>query len=62
MIDARLTWIAGAAVLSLLGWEMLLHDLLGWAGWLGIGIGAGIACAVAGSLAHDILAGPRQRY
>ncbi len=58
---ARLTWMILAAVLALVGWELLIRDLLGWAAWLPIGIGAGVAVSVIGSLAHDWLAGSRER-
>jgi hypothetical protein len=40
---------------------MLIRALFGQAGFAVIGVGAGIACAVLGSLAHDALAGPRER-
>lgn len=41
------------------GWWLLLNGVLGSAGYLVIGIGLGIACALIGSLAHDALAGRR---
>jgi len=40
---------------------MLISDFLGSAGYVVIGAGVGIGCAVIGSLAHDALAGPRER-
>jgi len=40
---------------------MLLESVFGEAGYVVIGVGAGIGCAVLGSLAHDALAGPRER-
>lgn len=60
-MPARLIWGLVALVLGLLGWLLLLNDLFGLTGYLVIGVGAGIACAVIGSLAHDALAGPRER-
>jgi len=54
-------WALGALVLGLGGWYLLLLELGGWLGYLVIGVGAGIGCAVIGSLAHDALAGPRER-
>jgi len=35
--------------------DLLLRAWLGDTGWFLIGVGAGIACAVLGSLAHDAL-------
>jgi hypothetical protein len=60
-VPARLVWALVALVLGLAGWLMLLSQFLGIAGYALIGVGAGIGCAVAGSLAHDALAGPRAR-
>ena len=57
----RLLWVLAGAVLVLTGWEMLLRNILDWAGWFPIGVGAGMAVAVIGSLAHDALAGSRER-
>lgn len=57
----RLLWVLAGAVLVLTGWEMLIRNVLDWAGWFPIGIGAGIGIAVVGSLAHDALAGSRER-
>ena len=53
----RLTWFILAVVLALGGWDLLIRNWLGLAGWLAMGIGAGIAVAVVGSLLHDALAG-----
>ena len=55
----RLTWFILAVVLALAGWDLLIRNWLGLFGWLVLGIGAGIAVAVLGSLLHDALAGPR---
>jgi|GEM_PF-5363494 len=60
-MPARLIWGLVALVLGLAGWLLLLEGLLGLTGFLVIGVGAGIGCAVIGSLAHDALAGPRER-
>ena len=57
----RLVWALLALVLGLGGWLMLVSAFLGSAGYVVIGVGVGIACAVLGSLAHDALAGPRER-
>jgi len=55
-------WALGALVLGLGGWYLLLLGFAGgWIGYLVIGVGVGIGCAVIGSLAHDALAGPRER-
>ncbi len=51
-----------ALVLALTGWLMLLNAVFGQAGYVVIGVGVGIACALIGSIAHDALAGPRERY
>jgi hypothetical protein len=48
-------------VLGLTGWLMLINAFLGISGYVLIGVGVGIGCAVIGSLAHDALAGPRER-
>ena len=58
---ARLAWFTAAVILALVGFDLLLRDWLGETGWFVIGVGGGIACAVVGSLAHDVLAGPRER-
>ena len=61
-MPARLVWTLIAVVLGLAGWVMLLQAVAGQAGFVVIGIGLGIGCAVIGSLAHDALAGPRERF
>jgi hypothetical protein len=60
-VSTRLVWALVALVLGLLGWLMLLDEVLGTAGYVLVGVGVGIGCAVVGSLAHDALAGPRER-
>jgi hypothetical protein len=60
-VPARLIWALIALVLGLAGWLMLNDQVLGLAGYAAIGVGAGIGCAVIGSLAHDALAGPHAR-
>lgn len=50
-----------ALVLALTGWYMLVQGLAGQAGFILVGVGVGVGCAVLGSLAHDALAGPRER-
>lgn len=60
-MPARLIWMLIALVVALAGWFMLIQDLAGQAGFVLIGIGVGVGCAVIGSLAHDALAGPRER-
>jgi hypothetical protein len=60
-MPTRLVWALVALVLGLAGWLLLLNSVLGISGFLVIGVGVGIACAVLGSLAHDALAGPRER-
>jgi hypothetical protein len=55
----RLTWFILAVVLALAGWDLLIRNWLGLVGWLVLGIGAGIAVAVLGSLLHDAMAGSR---
>ena len=57
----RLVWALLALILGLAGWLMLVDDVLGIAGFVVVGVGVGIGCAVIGSLAHDALAGPRER-
>jgi hypothetical protein len=61
-LPTRLIWALVALVFGLAGWLLLLRGVLGIAGYLVIGVGVGIACAVLGSLAHDALAGPRERF
>ena len=58
---ARLIWALVALILALGGWNLLENGLLEWMAWLAIGVGIGIGCAVGGSLAHDALAGSRER-
>jgi hypothetical protein len=58
----RLAWFAVALVVALIGLDLLLRDWLGDGGWFLIGVGVGIACALLGSLAHDVLAGTGNRH
>ena len=60
-MPARLVWTLVAFVLALAGWLMLIQSVAGQAGFVLIGVGLGIGCAVLGSFAHDALAGPRER-
>ena len=60
-MPARLVWALVALVLGLAGWLMLIDGALGSAGYVVAGLGVGIGFAVLGSLAHDALAGPRER-
>jgi hypothetical protein len=60
-MPVRLVWTLVGLVLALAGWLMLIQAVAGQAGFVVIGIGIGIGCAVLGSLAHDALAGPRER-
>lgn len=60
-MSARLIWALVALVLGLAGWLMLIEGVLGLSGYVVVGVGVGIGCAVVGSLAHDALAGPRER-
>lgn len=60
-MPTRLVWALVALVLGLLGWLMLINGVFGISGYVLVGIGVGIGCAVVGSLAHDALAGPRER-
>ena len=57
----RVIWALVALILGLAGWLMLVDGVLGISGYVVVGIGFGIGCAVIGSLAHDALAGPRER-
>lgn len=60
-MPARLVWALIALILGLAGWLMLIDSVLGIAGFVVVGLGVGIGFAVLGSLAHDALAGPRER-
>ncbi len=60
-MPTRLVWALMALVLGLGGWLMLVDGVLGSAGYVLVGVGVGIGCALLGSLAHDALAGPRER-
>jgi hypothetical protein len=60
-VPTRLVWALVALILGLGGWLMLLNSVLGASGYVVVGVGVGIGCAVVGSLAHDALAGPRER-
>ena len=60
-VSIRLVWALVALVLGLAGWLMLIEGVLGISGYVVVGVGVGIGCAVVGSLAHDALAGPRER-
>ena len=60
-MPTRLVWALVALILGLAGWLMLIDEVLGIAGYVVVGLGVGIGCAVVGSLAHDALAGPSER-
>lgn len=60
-MPTRLVWALIAIVSGLSGWLMLIQGVFGEAGYVVIGVGVGVGCAVIGSLAHDALAGPRER-
>jgi len=60
-VPARLVWALVALILGLGGWLMLIDGVFGVSGYVVAGIGLGIGCALIGSLAHDALAGPRER-
>ena len=60
-MPARLVWALIALVLAMAGWLMLLQGIAGQSGFVVIGVGVGIGSAVVGSLAHDALAGSRER-
>ncbi|HYT13013.1 MAG TPA: hypothetical protein VEL12_09520 [Candidatus Nitrosopolaris sp.] len=60
-MPTRLVWALVALLLGLLGWLMLINEVFGMSGYVVVGVGVGIGCAVIGSLAHDALAGPRER-
>ena len=57
----RLLWGLVATVLGLIGWWLLIGGIGGWSGFLLLGVAIGIATSVVGSLAHDLLAGSRER-
>jgi uncharacterized integral membrane protein len=52
----RLTWLILAAILGMLGYDMVAHAYLGWTGYLVAGIGIGVGASVIGTLVHDWLA------
>jgi hypothetical protein len=60
-VATRLIWALVALILGLAGWLMLVDGVLGISGYVVVGVGVGIGCAVIGSLAHDALAGSRER-
>jgi hypothetical protein len=60
-VSTRLVWALVALILGLGGWLMLIDGVLGVSGYVVAGVGLGIGCALIGSLAHDALAGPRER-
>jgi hypothetical protein len=60
-VSTRVVWGLVALILGLAGWLMLINSVLGISGYVVVGVGVGIGCAVVGSLAHDALAGPRER-
>jgi hypothetical protein len=60
-VPTRVVWVLVALILGLAGWLMLINGVLGVSGYVVVGVGVGIGCAVLGSLAHDALAGPRER-
>ncbi len=59
---ARLAWLLAAALLMMAGYDMLAREMLGWSGYVVAGVGVGIGTSVLGSYAHDLLAGPRERW
>ena len=61
-MPTRLVWALIGLVIGLAGWLMLVQGVFGQAGFVVVGVGVGIGCAVVGSLAHDVLAGPRERF
>jgi hypothetical protein len=61
LVPTRLVWALVALVLVLAGWLMLIEGLLGSIGFVVMGVGLGVGCALLGSLLHDALAGPRER-
>jgi hypothetical protein len=56
----RLAWGLLAMVLVLAGLYLPGHLPARWVSYLLLGVGAGIGCALAGSLLRDALAGNRQ--
>ena len=58
----RLIWLLAAAILVMAGYDMLVREMLGWTGYVVAGVGIGIGASVIGSYAHDLLAGPRERW
>lgn len=58
---ARVMWSMVAVILGLGGWDLLARGFLGDFGWVVVGVGLGVAIGVVGSLAHDVLAGSRER-
>ncbi len=60
-MPTRIVWALVALILGLAGWLMLINGVLGVSGYVVVGVGVGIGCALLGSLAHDALAGPRER-
>ena len=60
-MPTRAVWALVALILGLAGWLMLINGVLGVSGYVVVGVGVGIGCALLGSLAHDALAGPRER-
>ena len=54
-------WSMVALILGLGGWDLLVRGVFGDAAWIVVGVGVGIAIGVVGSLAHDALAGSRER-
>lgn len=59
---ARVVWLLVAAILLMAGYDMLVRSVLGWTGYVVAGVGIGIGTSVIGSFAHDLLAGPRERF
>jgi hypothetical protein len=55
----RLAWGLATAVLVLFGLYLRRHLPVDSVGYLLIGVGAGIGCALAGSLLRDAFAGER---
>lgn len=57
----RLTWLVLALVLILGGLYLRVHDVSDWLTFLTIGVGAGIALALTGSVIHDAFTTPSRR-